>query len=98
MPSHQDRVSGNYKNLCSRCLKNPDRFWDNDSTEYWLCTDCYWIKQFKENPRDRVPPHMVQYINLNEYELDTITSPLYPMYIRKETNKSETPSQRNQEE
>jgi hypothetical protein len=62
MPSHQERVSQNYEDLCSRCLKRPNRTWDDERDKNWLCEHCFWKEHFSDPRNGKIPEHMKHYM------------------------------------
>jgi hypothetical protein len=54
MPSHQERIKEQYKNLCTKCLINPIAFFASDIymgiNRTTLCEECIRIK-YQESQR-----------------------------------------------
>lgn len=66
MPSHQDRISKQYSDLCAICLKYPNNDWD-DIVYSELCDGCRWRKFIAEG-NCKMPNENIQAI-LDKYPL-----------------------------
>jgi len=60
MPSHQDRISKAYSDLCSRCLSRKNREWDNETPYPYLCDVCSWINHLHNKVVNSLPESIIK--------------------------------------